>query len=120
MAEVKIPDGNIASGKNTFNNSIKRNINSAVEQIIGRTAIDNPANKAYVRLDYRKSPDSATQTKDWVFRKVRDRLNIPIEVNGINAKGTDVIEFVEVFYKDASGVQKLEIIVENGISKLLN
>lgn len=120
LAEVKIPDGNIASGKNTFNNSIKRNVNSAVEQIVVRNAADNPANKAYVRLDYRKSPDAATQTRDWVFRKVRDRLNVPIEVNGINAKGIDIVEFVEVFYKDAGGVQKLEIKVENGIANLLN
>ncbi len=127
LVEVKIPDGNIASGKRTFANSILNNIGGAVKQIINRDYFDNPAKKAYIRLDFRKSPDAVSKSRDWVFKKVKTRLendfDVPINDSlKINKQGTEVVEFVEVFYKDANtgGVQKLEIKVENGIVKLLN
>ncbi|MEM7590155.1 MAG: hypothetical protein AAF383_01295 [Cyanobacteria bacterium P01_A01_bin.83] len=128
LAEVKIPDGEIASGRNTFSNSIKNNLGGAIKQIINRDYFDNPTNNAYIRLDFRKSPDAVSKTRDWVFRKVKVRLENDFDVivgeNSlkINKQGIDVVDFVEVFYKDANtgGIQKLEIKVENGIVKLLN
>lgn len=121
LAEIKTPDGNIAS-KNTFNKSIKRNLNKAVEQIVVRDPIDNPSNKAFIRLDYRETPDFTTQSRNWVFGKVRDRLGVSVTIDGVQTqtKGIDVVEFVEVFYNDTNGVQKLEIKVENGVANLLN
>ena len=52
--------------------------------------------------------------------KLKDSLNVKIEINNIEAKGIDVVELVEVFYKDTNGIQKLEIKVENGVANLLN
>lgn len=123
LAEIKTPDGNITA-KNTFNKNIKRNLKGAVEQIVIRASADNPTEKAFVRLDYRQAQGITDQSRNWVFGKVKNRLEVEtkVKIDGVETQieGVDYVEFVEVFYNDADGVQKLEIKVENGVANLLN
>jgi probable HAF family extracellular repeat protein len=114
LVEVKTPEGQVVP------QNINKNLGKAIDQIVKRVPISNPTGKAYIRLDYRNAP-ATTNRRDWLFEKVKTRLEF--DDNGKITPGVDVVEFVEVFYKDAnqgSTVQKLEIQIQSGIVKLLN
>ena len=95
-------------------------LQEATDQIAGNISTTNPTEKGYVRLDFRNA-DPVTRQPNWFLYKVRDSL-IDNERKGgkIVTPGIEVVEFVEVLYKDPQNqVQTLLMRVNNGVVGLM-
>ncbi|MEM7590157.1 MAG: hypothetical protein AAF383_01305 [Cyanobacteria bacterium P01_A01_bin.83] len=105
----------------TMTGQVERNLSgrlrNAIGQVEGNISITNPTKNGYVRLDYRNA-NSTNRQSNWWFNKIRNILEDT--QGGSITPGIDVVEFVEVLYKNQSGeVINILIKVENGTVKLL-
>lgn len=107
LVEVKTPNAKMT--KPRMNTSLKK----ALEQIIDRANLANPTDKAIIRLDYTNTAPADLQSSI-IEQTVRNRLSLG--VNQTSTMGTDLVEFVEVIYKDANQnneIKKLVIQINN-------
>lgn len=105
----------------TLTGKVERNLSgrlkNAIGQISGNAPITNPTKNGYIRLDYRNA-NSTNRQSNWWFNKIKNILEDTQE--GSITPGIDVVEFVEVLYKNpADEVVNVIIKVENGVVKLL-
>ena len=114
LVEVKTLEGSFAKTK------INTRLSDAIRQIVGNSPITKPTNNAYIRLDFRNA--NATQDRaDFLFNAVKDRLEFTNK--GKITPGIQVVEFVELLYKDANQagqVRSILVQVKNGVPTLLN
>ncbi|MGL5833289.1 MAG: hypothetical protein ACRC1Z_08650 [Waterburya sp.] len=112
LVEVKTPTGK--PGK------ITSNLNDAIQQITGSPLRNQATEKAYIRVDYTNAKP-VTGDENFLFEKIERSLktdkinNVPI------IPGTQLVEFVELLYKDARNgnqVTQMLVRVENGIPKI--
>ncbi|MEM7590153.1 MAG: hypothetical protein AAF383_01285 [Cyanobacteria bacterium P01_A01_bin.83] len=112
LVEVKTPTGK--PGK------ITSNLNKAIDQITGSPFRSQVSDKAYIRVDYTNAKP-VTGDENFLFDKIKMGL-LNDEINGQPiTPGTQLVEFVELLYKDArNGNQVTQILVrvENGIPKI--
>ena len=103
FAEVKTPNGLLRE------NNLQRNFNGAIDQIKRAEAISD--NGAYIIIDYSLQALSNIS---------RARLEEYTQTLITDANAANIIEFVEILYKNDAGQARLLLQVRNGIITILN
>ena len=123
---ASMPDGStrlveVKTLKDNFNQrKIRTNLIDATDQIAGNTST-TPTTKGYVRLDFRNTTSISQQPNWWVDR-ISSALVDTRRKGGTTTTtpGIEIVEFVEVLYKDPQNqVQKLLMRVNNGVVGLM-
>ena len=104
LAEIKTPTKKLRADR------LRNSLGEATKQIRDNITVSNPNNKGIIRLDYRSSALPADLSISEVENIVKIRMN-----NFFNAektvRGSDLIDFVEVIYKDANNNNVVQTVV---------
>ena len=112
LVEVKTLEGSFTKNK------INTRLSDAIKQVVGNSPITKPSKNAYIRLDFRNA-NATNDRVDFLFDAIKDRLEFTNK--GKITPGVQVVEFVELLYKDANQggqVKSMLVQVKNGIPTL--
>ena len=104
LVEIKTPTKKLRADR------LRKSLGEATTQIRDNAVISSPTNKGIVRLDYRSNDLPADLSTSEIEAIVKKRMDDFFNTEK-TIKGADLIDFVEVIYKDANNNNIVQTVV---------